>query len=404
MADKKNSDPVSDATPSDQPLAADPLEPTVETLVEETASTIVDDSELEDIVSFETETETAATVPSNNVERTVEKRGGFGMAFLGGAVAAVLGFLAGQTQLLDPILPNSLKSTATSDIAALQGNQTDLTAAMALLRAQVEGNKTPDLTAVMVQIDTLAAQIAPLKSNWIAAGDKLDTLTGDVATLSKRLSDLEKRPISEGASPAAVAAYEAELAKLQESLVAQREDVLKMVAEAQALDAASTESARIASAQTMVARLRSSLDAGTAYSSVLNDLEGIGITVPADLQASADHGVATLTALTGDFVPAARAALAAAREDNAGSGGLLAYAQRHLGARSVTPREGDNPDAILSRAEAAVANGQLDEALAEIEALPDTARTALLDWEIAVKTRQAAVAAADALAQSLNAN
>lgn len=410
MADKKNSDLVSETDPNDQANDVDTPETTVVSASDDPLPATFEEAVLEDgpsatAVDDETvEASTNTVEPPSDVTHVVEKRGGFGMAFIGGVAAAGLGFFAGQAQLLDPILPDSLKSVAAADLIALESSQADLTAALAQLQAQVESNKTPDLSVVMAQIDAFSAQIAPLESNWNAAKDQLDTLSGDAAALSKRLSDLEKRPISEGASPAAVAAYEAELAKLQESLVTQREDVQKMVAEAQALDAASTESARIASAQTMVARLRSSLDAGTAYGSILNDLESLDVTVPTALAASADQGVAALAALSDDFVPAARAALAAAREDNAESGGLLAYAQRHLGARSVTPRQGDDPDAVLSRVEAAIASGRLDQALDEIQTLPDTARTALLDWETAAKTRQAAIAAADTLAQSLNAN
>jgi len=416
VADKKNSDLVSETDPNDEAIDVDTSEPSVDPSSGERTPAADEETHLEDGDSSETggptaavqnETVEASTTtgePTNDVTHVVEKRGGFGMAFIGGVAAAGLGFFAGQAQLLDPILPDSLRSVAATDLIALENNHAELIAALAQLQEQVETNKTPDLSAVMVQIDALSAQIAPLSSNWTAANDRLDTLFGDAAALSTRLSDLEKRPISEGASPAAVAAYEAELAKLQESLVTQREEVQKMVTEAQALDAASAESARVASAQTMVARLRSSLDAGTAYGSILNDLESVGVTVPTALAASADQGVAALAALSNDFVPAARAALAAAREDNAESGGLLAYAQRHLGARSVTPRQGDDPDAVLSRAEAAIATGRLDQALDEIQSLPDTARTVLLDWETAAKTRQAAVAAADALAESLNAN
>ncbi|MEP2717498.1 MAG: hypothetical protein ABJP42_13320, partial [Pseudophaeobacter sp.] len=76
---------------------------------------------------------------------------------------------------------------------------------------------------------------------------------------------------------------------------------------------------------------------------------------------------------------------------------------RHLGARSVTPQEGDDPDAVLSRAEAALQSGDVTTALSEIEALPEAAQTAFADWQSAAQTRLAALAAVDQLAQSLNA-
>ena len=323
------------------------------------------------------------------------------MALVGGVVAALIGFIVGQGQWLNSVLPAALQSSPPVDLTALEQGQAEIVAVLAALKPQVDANKTPDLSTIEAFVET---ELKKLTSQMRPVLESAAKMEPQLEAFGKRLLVLEKRPITDAASPAAVAAYEAELAKLQSSLVAQREEVQKMVSEAQALDAASAESMRVASAQAMVAQLRSSLDAGTAYSSVLNDLEGIGVTISEPLATSADLDVATLTSLTSDFVPAARAALAAAREESSESGGLLAYAQRHLGARSVTPRDGDDPDAILSRAEAAIAMGQLDDALAEIQALPETARTVLLDWETAAKTRQAAVAAVDALAHSLNAN
>ena len=70
----------------------------------------------------------------------------------------------------------------------------------------------------------------------------------------------------------------------------------------------------------------------------------------------------------------------------------------------MAPREGDDPDAILSRAEAALIAGDVPTALKELDALPEAAQSALVDWVSKARTRQAAIEAADALAQSLNTN
>lgn len=336
-------------------------------------------------------------------QKVVEKRGGFGAALIGGAVAAVLGFIAGQGQLMDPILPAGLKSKSTQEITALEQAQAALSDQIAGLAAQVEANKTPDLSVVTAQIGSLADRLAPLAEGFGAAQERLDGLGADIGALQARLTDLEKRPVAESVSPEAIAAYEAELEKLGASLAGQRAEVEQMVAEAQAMDAAAAEAARIAAAQTTVARLRSALDAGTSFGGLLEELADLGVASP-DALTSAKDGIETHGALTDGFAPAARASLAAAREDSKGTGGLLAYMERHLGARSVAPRDGDDPDAVLSRAEAAAASGDLAAALAEIEALPAPARDALADWETAARTRAAALAAADELAKSLTSN
>ena len=379
--------------------AATPDEAAAEAEDTATSSAALQDSE--DLLPEEPDPAPAETAPAS--QTIVEKRGGFGMAFLGGLVAAGLGFAAGQGQLLDPLLPAGLKSKGAQEIAALEQAQAALSDRLAALSAQVEANQMPDLSAVTGQIDSLAAGLAPLADGWAGTQDRLDGLGSDVAALQARLSDLEKRPVAESVSPDAIAAYEAELEKLGASLAQQRAEVEQMVAEAQAMDAAAAEAARIAAAQTTVARLRSALDAGTAIGALLIELKDLGVDAPEALAAARD-GVETHGALSESFAPAARQALAAAREDTKGTGGLLAYMERHLGARSVAPREGDDPDAVLSRAEAAAAAGDLDAALAEIEALPAPARDALAGWENAARTRAAALAAADELAKSLIAN
>ena len=83
---------------------------------------------------------------------------------------------------------------------------------------------------------------------------------------------------------------------------------------------------------------------------------------------------------------------------------MATWLQRQLGARSVTPRDGGDADAILSRAEAALTQGQLDRALQEIDALPDAAKAPLADWQAAVAARLAATQAVDAIAAELTSN
>ena len=50
------------------------------------------------------------------------------------------------------------------------------------------------------------------------------------------------------------------------------------------------------------------------------------------------------------------------------------------GARSIEPREGSDPDAVLSRANAAVETGDVAGALTEIGSLPQPAQDAMATW------------------------
>jgi hypothetical protein len=330
------------------------------------------------------------------IERVVEKRGGFGSAVLGGAVAAVIGFALGQGGVLNSILPPSLRP-ASVDVTAIEAEQAALRSDLSALKTQVEGISIPDLAPLSQRIDAVEGTVGDLSA------PQSDALEAEIAALVERLTALEQRPVADAGSPEAIAAVDAQLAKLQDSLAAQRAEVEQMLAEARQMDQASAEAARIASAQTVLARLRSSLDSGASYAGLVDELAALDVTVPEALTSPADSGVATLTGLADSFTPAARSALAAAREETKGTGGVMDYLKRHLGARSVAPREGDDPDAVLSRVGALVDQGKIADALAELDALPETSRTALADWESAARSRVAAVAAADELAQSLNA-
>ncbi|MEM1005612.1 MAG: hypothetical protein AAGK26_09525, partial [Pseudomonadota bacterium] len=204
-------------------------------------------------------------------------------------------------------------------------------------------------------------------------------------------------------SPEATAAFEAELKKLQDSLTAQRSEVEKMVSDAQALEAKASAEARAATNSAILTRLHAQLDAGQPYDALVTELKAGGVNVPDALSAPSEKGVETLSALRSSFAPAARTALSDARDANK-STGLVAFLQRQTGARSVTPQDGDSPDAVLSRAQAALEDGDLSTALTELKSLPDEAQTAMADWEQAASTRASAVDAANTLASSLNSN
>jgi hypothetical protein len=111
------------------------------------------------------------------------------------------------------------------------------------------------------------------------------------------------------------------------------------------------------------------------------------------LAANAATGLAPKADLTEDFDVLARDALSAARAAGPTEEGLGGFARSLLQARSLEPREGDDPDAVLSRIAAAVRTGDLKTALTEIEALPPEAAAALSDWSAQAQTRVDAEAA-----------
>jgi hypothetical protein len=348
----------------------------------------------------------AQSAPQPEIERIIEKRGGFGSALLGGAVAAVLGFVVGQGGLLNAVLPSSLQGSSAFDQASYEADmvahakeQAALKAQLAALQGQLGSLDQADLAPLKTRLDELETTVTALRDAPASGSATAD----EIAALTTRLDQIESRPLTDAASPEAVAAFEGELAKLQQSLATQRSEVEEMLAEARLTEQASLESARIASAQLALAKIRISLDAGGSYAAPLAELQGLQVAVPADLSGSGDAGVTTLSGLQASYPALAREALALARQDSKESGSLMDYVNRHLGARSVTPQEGEGADAVLSRAEAALQSGSIVDALAEVETLPAPARAVFADWLASAQTRLAAIAAVDQLAQSLNA-
>ena len=310
-------------------------------------------------------------------------------------VAAAIGFVVGRGDLL----PGG--SDPSDAIAALETKLSDQSAEIEKLSKALTDNA--DLTGLSNQVTALSGKLSPLESDLGSVKSSVDALTGKVDPLANRIAELEKRPITEGASADAVAAYEAELNKLQQSLATQRAEVEKMVSDAQALEVKAAAEARAATNTAILTRLQGKLDAGQPYEDLVSELQAGGLTVPDALTASAKDGVATVSALVTSFAPAARTALADSRDADKGTG-LVAFLQRQTGARSVTPQDGDDPDAVLSRAQAALSDGDVSGALSELKSLPDAGRAAMADWEKTAQARLAAVEAANTLASSVNSN
>lgn len=346
-------------------------------------------------------------VPTATVvqEKIIEKKGGFVPMVLGGLVAAGIGF--GGAQVLGPDYwifgaqdagPDPFQAEMTQQLSA-QSEQLNT------LSGRVDGAE-----AAIGQIDTasLAAAIEDQTGALGGVQSGLTELQGTLAGLDDRLTTLEKRPVTEAVSPEAIAAYERELEALRNDITAQRTEIESLAAEAVAAEQSANTQAALAQGRAALAEVMSAVDNGAPMAGALATLSAAtGLEAPPELAAVASDGVPPLGALIEDFPAAARDALAAARRDadaDAGEaeGGLGGFLSRQLGARSLTPQEGSSPDAVLSRAEAAVRNGDLKTALTEIQALPESGQAALSDWVSQASARVGALDAAAALSQQLN--
>ncbi|MFP4273467.1 MAG: hypothetical protein ACLFRU_00430 [Paracoccaceae bacterium] len=347
-------------------------------------------------------TAASAAPPERIVEKTVIRRGGFVTAFLGGVVAAALGFGAARYVVPEgwPFPGTTggtdFRSEVQSRLDTQAGQIDSLESEFADLEASIPD--APDLAPLETRIEDTASTL----------NGRIDEMASRLDELESQVTDLAKAPMEQGASDEAIAAYESELQALQDAVAEQRAEVERMVSDATDRERAAADAARMAQAGSALSRVRSALDEGTPFPDALSDLRGaLDAPVPDALAAAAQDGVAPLSTLREDFPEAARAALSAARrdatpeEDGAGSR-LTAFFEKQLNVRSVSPRDGDDPDAVLSRAEDALRDGRLGDTLSEIAALPEAARAELSDWAARAQARHDAVTAAETLAQSLN--
>ena len=321
-------------------------------------------------------------------------RGGFFPALLGGLCAGLIGYGIAYMQFAD---------------------RDDGTAALADRIAEIEGvlatpQEGPDLTPLqdgMTGLDTAQRDL----------GDRLAALGDAMAGIDTRLAEIEKQPTSDGTlAETAIAAYEREIAALREEMNARQTDLQAMTesalaelqatrAEAQEIEETAVQSARNATARASLARVQAALETGAPLGAAVGDLEdALGQSAPGPLIDIAEDGAPTLGALQADFPAAARAALRAARDSGDGPGGFAGFLRNQFDVRSTTPQEGDGADAVLSRAEAALKDGRLNDTLAELSALSEPARAAMSDWLAEAEARAAAIDAADRLATTLNDN
>lgn len=316
--------------------------------------------------------------------QVVIRKGGFVPLLLGGVAAAVIGFAAARTEFGANLFPKTgAEAQALTEMATRLSAQSDR------------------IGAAEAELAGLRDAVAAPSGDAAALADLQTALEGLTATLSEidtRIAALEQRPVSSGADP------RPEIAAMRDALAAQAAEIAALGAAASQQEQAAMQSAQAAMARAALSLVQASLDSGSAFGPAVADLADAGVTVPSALSTLVE-GAPTLASLQAEFPELARAALAAARSGTPDAGNNLGgFLRGQLGIRSLEPRAGDDPDAILSRAEAALREGRLSDATAEIAALPEAARVPLAAWSARAAQRQAAVDAAETLRQSLTAN
>lgn len=342
------------------------------------------ESDGEDIAISETDDAIDSIAADLNNAEPSPRTSGLLPTVLGGAIAAGLG-IAGM------YFYQGTQSSGVSDqVAQLQQTIAD------------QALQIDDLTG---RLDSLSEiDITPLENGVTDTQTQIEAVTDQIATLESQVAEILARPAAEDTGEVTVdlSGVNAQIAELTASLDVQKGELAQMIAKAQSEKADAEEIARQTMARAAVTRILVALDSGAPFADALADVEANSDAPLSEaLAQTASEGVPTIAALAEGYPDAARAALAAARSD-APASGVGSFLSKQLGVRSVAPREGDDPDAVLSRMEAAVKEGRLADALAEMEALPDAAKAPLAAWADLANLRLTATGDAEALANSLN--
>ncbi len=349
--------------------------------------------------------------------------GGFMGGFIGGAIAAAI--IAGLIWATNPdILGGSNQGAESVDqiatgLAEQSGRNDAFEAELASLREEISTLRALAPEDAGDQTAQLTALEAGLTERIEATSAALEDISAALSVLEGRIAQVEARPpVVDGTSEAeatqivtemreALEAQRAELATLADDA---RNRITAAEEEAAALQTEAQETARAAVARSALSRLQASLDAGGPFAGALSDLTGTtSAEIAPILVNNADTGIPTLLDLQQSYSEAARAGLAASiraglAEDDSAMNRLGAFLRTQTGARSVTPRDGDDPDALLSRAEAALGEGRLADTMDLIAVLPEPGQEAMADWRSQAQTRLDATAALDALAASISQN
>ena len=333
----------------------------------------------------------AAQRPSlaTNMEAPTYRRARFLPLVLGGAVASALGFAGGL--YLAESSPQLLGIVGTPGVEQRLSDHdnrlTDLAGALASL---------PVAAADPAATEALRAELQADKASLVQLQKQQDASAAQIAAMTERLKTLASAPIGAGTVTAAQVASENEDAAKRIKVA--EEEALRIQTEAEKV-------LRLAALQAAVGELQVAFESGAPLDAALATLSDAGMTIPAAL-ASQAQGVPTAAALREGFAPAARDALVVSLAETA-EGSLWdrmgTFLRGQTGARSLTPRAGADPDAVLSRAEAALDAGDLVAALSEIATLPEAGRTRMAEWTGLATRRQAAGAAIAAVAVEVSA-
>ena len=300
---------------------------------------------------------------------------------------AVLGALDARIKTLE-----DRKAETAPDLGDLPSRVTRLEESInALAETAKEGGSVPDAAALDAKIGDLQQKLQGKIDSALAAQQTASTT--DLKDVQKELEALKAK-----LGALAEAHLAGDTSDLAPQLTTLDRRIAKLEAALPELSTAidrSAASAKSGAAAIAFANLRNAVAPGRPYAAELAALKSL-IPDPGDLGAlplHADTGIPTTAALAGILTKLAETSAAPppAPAETSILDSMVASAKSAVSIRRIgADTTGDEPAAVLARAEAALSQGDLAASIKEVESLPAPARDAFAGWLDDAKARASA--------------
>lgn len=302
--------------------------------------------------------------------------------------------LDGRTAMLEqrlPALEESAMDTQVSldaTITQLNSGLTDVKGSIAALetrlgevQASVPAAATPvDLAPITAQLDTLEARVTAIaagasSADAAALADSLNAIEASIAALTARIDRSDAR-LGE------IDAIRGELNTAKAAIAAQTQQL------------GGADIGPAVKLPLVVSGLETAFSAGRPYTAELDSLRALlpSLSVPEPVSAAASTGLQRPDALAADFRAAVPAILAGRTAQSTGDWGkdAIEWAKALLALRPSGEIEGNSPEAIVSRLEAAVERSDFVAAAALLDSLPEPMQAAAGEVATAIRTHASA--------------
>ncbi len=265
------------------------------------------------------------------------------------------------------------------DLSALTGRVTRLEASLdSLAKTADEGGSVADAAALDAKVGDMEQRLqanvaAALDAEKTETGNEVQSLQQELAALKAKLGALAEAKLGDQAeSGPEITALDQRIAKLENAMPGITSTVDR--------SAATARSGALAMA---FANLNEAVSAGRPYAAelaavqpLLPDAANIG-----DLAARAATGIPTLPVLTEQFIDLADKAAPPPKAGGSFVDSVIASAKSAITIRRIdATATGNEPDAVMARAGDDLEQGELDDAVSEIDGLPPDVRDAFAGW------------------------